>query len=503
MSCFNLRLCTAGILLLICLTDGFAERSVQAQGNLPSPLEVQRKRQQEQGATGQTNPAQAAQKAKQRILASASLFLNLDNLIPGELTEGTDLEKDIRKVIDSFLDSKFEQATEKLDEVAKREKEFPPVDLLMAGMWYVVNKPQQGLAALEKSSVENPKYPGVFGAFARLAIRQNRLTDAQALLEKMKRLLDGGEFSEVEKEHFQSVYLDAMIDLFMRRKDYVAAREYVVKAQEADPESSKALSTLAELEFQDGRVEKSLELLNKLRESLPNTRAPELIVAQWYERKKDDGNNEKYIRLAAEKYPDDRTVQLQFANFSINKEDFKSAQSALDRIVKEEKDETLDSLSFKGKIAFANEAYGLAALHYEKLSRAAPNNFDILNMYALALAESDKEDEKKKAYAIALRNFQQLPNNPVAISALGWISWKTGNKNQAQQLLQRAAQTSRGLAPEIAFFLATMLHSEQNSQQAKLILGPALESKGFFYYRNPAKRLMKEIDASSLPSPKK
>ena len=473
----------------------------------PSPLQVQRKRQQT-GATGATGAnsvdRQAQANQRNQVANSKLLFDEIENLIPGGVEEGSATEKEIRKAIDAFLKSDVKKTTEILELVATAEKDksdFPPQELLVAGMWFASKNPQRGLLMLEKTAVENPNYPGIFSAFARLAISQNRLTDALALLEKADRLLKSEEFSEVEKNHFRNIYLDAMMDLSMRRENYKMAREFANRCQELEPDTPKVLLTLAELEFQEGKIKSSREYLTKLKEVFPTARVPELILAGWYERKSDADNTEKYVRMAAESYPDDQTVQLQFADFSIEREEFKNAQSALEKIERA-RGENRFTLALKAKIAFANEAYGLAQTHYEKLVKLAPRDANLINLYALSLAESENEEEKKKAYSIALQRYQQAPNSPLSIASLGWISWKLDNKQQAQQLLQRAAQTPR-LAPEVAFFLATTLHSQEKSQQAKLILAPALESKKFFFYRNAAKRLMKEIDASSLPAPKK
>jgi predicted Zn-dependent protease len=95
-----------------------------------------------------------------------------------------------------------------------------------------------------------------------------------------------------------------------------------------------------------------------------------------------------------------------------------------------------------------------------------------------------------------------LPENLVAQAALGYISLKLGNKDQATQILARAARTP-GTAPEIDYFLASLLETAGEPQQAKLVIQGALKHDGLFLYRSPANQLLKRLNKGfeSLPTP--
>ncbi len=89
----------------------------------------------------------------------------------------------------------------------------------------------------------------------------------------------------------------------------------------------------------------------------------------------------------------------------------------------------------------------------------------------------------------------------MANAAVGWVMLKLGNKEAATEILTRTARSSQ-LSPEVAFFVASMLQGNGKTMQAKLLLQPALESKGMFLYRERANELMKALSgASDLPSP--
>ncbi len=487
------------IIMAMILLTGVSSLSLAQDGTseLPSPLEVVQQRQEEAKKTGG-----AAQPSPQKINADL-LFRELDNLIPGDFEEGSAEQQAMKSVAEAFLAGRFKDVTGALEVQAKLNDDFPPSELLIAGLWYSANNAKQGQAFLEQAALKHPDYPGVFSAFARLAINQGRLTDAGALLEKTERLMASAELSDVEQKHFRGIFLDAMSDVAIRQRRFDDARKYVEEMQTLAPDTAKGLLAMAELEFQDDEISSSLAYLEKLKTKVPATRAPELILASWYQRKADSENTEKYINLAAKKYPEDSVVQIEFANFSVAKEDFQAARKAIEAI-ESRNGERANTLALKAKIAFAMQAFGLAESHYKKLVKLMPRDFDAANMYALSLIESGDEEKHKLAQRIAASNLKQLPNNPIAIAALGWIALKTGAIEQASPLLRRAAQAPR-LAPEVAYYLATLMQEQKQSQQARLILEPAVKSEGFFLYRGPAKTLLAELEkgSSDFPVPKK
>ena len=74
-----------------------------------------------------------------------------------------------------------------------------------------------GLVLLERAAVENPDYPGVYAALARLAISQGRISDALALLEKCERVNQSAQIDEFVREHYERQLLDGLTDVAMRQ----------------------------------------------------------------------------------------------------------------------------------------------------------------------------------------------------------------------------------------------------------------------------------------------
>jgi tetratricopeptide (TPR) repeat protein len=430
-----------------------------------------------------------------------ALFQELDNMIPGEFVEGSPQKKSIEDAVTAFQIQNIGRVNEIFKDLAANNKEYPPADLLLAALSYSVKDSQSGLILLERAAVEHPDYPGVYAAFARLAINQGRVSDALAMFEKFGRTLEASRLEPTAREHFEQQYLDGLIDVAMRQKHYDQARDYLDRQRASLPDNPKVLMVSAELEYHDGNVEESLAYLQQLKTKYPNTRTPESVLGNWFQQEGKTKEAEKWIRAAAEKFPNDAQVQLEFANWAISQEDFPIASSA---IIKAEKatSESLFSRNLKGRIAFANQSYGVAEAHYRVIAEKQPNNFDASNMYALCLIESNDEKKQQLAREITIRNFRSLPDNVVAQAALGYVELKLGDPQQAKTILTRAAR-SAGTAPEIDYFLGALLAQLGESEQAQLLLDSALKHKGLFLYRSAAEKLSAELKsgADALPVP--
>jgi predicted Zn-dependent protease len=441
--------------------------------------------------------------AENRRVLIEQLVTEMSELIPRVPEQDYPHQDLLVKIATSFVDGDRKTAADLINQLAADDADCPPEGLLMAGLSYAVNDPVRGGQILEQTALSSADYPGVYTAFARLAVGQGRLTDALALLEKAKRLMDAGQFNEKQRNFFQVQYLDAMADVAMQQRRTDDALRYVNELEQIVPDNPKVLVDRAEIEFQKQNIDGSLANLKRLREKVPSSRPPELILASWFQRTGDIAKTDEWIKKAASAYSDDPVVQMEYANWALGREDFPAASIAVNQVEKST-GEVPATKALKGRIAFAKGAYELAESHFNSLFEQEPDNFDIANMLALCLIESPDAAKRDKGKQIGIRNVQALPDNPIAQAAMGWIFLKSGETEQAKTMLTRASRSPE-LSPEVAFFLASYLHQSGNSARAKLILEPAIASQGLFLYRTAAKDLMNKIDSSvsDLPNPNK
>ena len=192
-------------------------------------------------------------------------------------------------------------------------------------------------------------------------------------------------------------------------------------------------------------------------------------------------------------------MQLEIASWALNEEDFPLASEAI-RKVETQGDETIFSRNLKAKIAFAKQSYAIAESHYQAILQREPANFDAANMLALCMVESSDSEKQKKALEISTRNFRSIPDNLVAQASLGYIHFKLGEFEKAKAFLTTAAKTP-GTSPEVEYFVASCLRQFGQKEAAREIVGKALDKKGLFLYRAPAKKLLAELGGSTLPKP--
>ncbi len=441
------------------------------------------------------NPTTANQLSSEQVFDL--LFKEMDNLIPGDFEEGSAQKKAVEDAVTAFQLRDANRVIQIFKDQGIKDPDFPPTDLLLAGLSYATRDPKSARALLERAGTESPGSPAVYAAFMRMAINENRNFDALALLEMLSRALDDASLSKKSKDFYELQYLDGMVDIAMRQQRYSDARAYLTKQRGLIPTNPKVLLMSAELEFKEKNLAQSMEYLKQLQTNLPQTRAAETIIASWFQRAGQPDDARKWMTEAATKYAENPQVQAEVASWAVNEEDFPAASAAIKKA--EIGGETPLSKSLKAKIAFAAESYGVAESHYQELYNKNPDNFDVANMYALSLIESNEPEKRVRALEIANRNFRALPENVVAQAVLGYIQLRLGDLEQAKSAIGRALQANSA-SPEIGFFGASVLREMKQIKDARTILDQALNHKGIFLYRSAANRMLTELN-EELPAP--
>ncbi len=433
----------------------------------------------------------------------ASIVEELDALIPGDYPPESEGARLLSDIANRFVDGDGPGVEQALDRLEELDLSVPPRELLIAGVNFVLNNPQAGQQFLERAAAENLDHPAIPMAYCRLAIAQGRFGDALAQVERTERLLAArDDMPAAVRRHYQLQVLETKTVIAMRQGRYQDALEYAQQWERANPTDPKALISRAEIEFHLGNIEKSKEYITKFRAVTPNSHPTELILARWFQSKGDAEGTAEWIGRAAEMYPDNNTVQLEYANWALGREDFATASQAL-LAIENRAGESPTTQLMKARIAFAQGAFEIAEALFEKLYVSQPGSFDVANMYALTLLESGEAAKRARGLQIAQRNVQSLSDSPVAQAAFGWALFKNGDAGNAKNVFARLARM-RQMAPEVAYFLATILEQDGNAEQAKAVLEPALKHEGLFLYRRQAQTLMDKIQSTTgLPDPGK
>lgn len=446
-----------------------------------------------------------------RQLAFDTLLRELGEMLPGGVDSTPARSAAIKTLIETFLNGQGAVALEQIKALAQTDPTFPPSELVIASLQFSSNNIASGRQTIEAAAIEHPNYPGVFLALARLAINEGRAADGLAQLEKAYRLITEGQWSEAEQKHFQIKYLDSLADIKIRYQKWDEALTLLNEIGLTMPNDPKLLVRQAEVMYRKNEIDQSIQLLARFADAMKANgnnqgRKPELMLATWLNRDDKPEEAENWIVAASNKYPDDVEVTAEFANWMVGRERFADAKAAISKI-EQAKGQTVATKFIKGKIAFAQADYQLAESYFSELSLQEPGNFELANLWALSLIESGGDQNNQRSLELAQRNVQVQPKNGVSLGILGWVYYRLGDGNQAQNWLNRASQTGVESA-ELSYFVAKILNDQGQKEESKAFVEQALQQKGIFLYRSAAKQLLQTLNTqgagdSSLPLPNK
>ncbi len=441
---------------------------------------------------GESNAASEAEKIVN------ALFKEISDLTPGG-TNDKSLRAGITEAIQTFLAGDGVKANEQFDVLHEKFPLLPPSAFLMASLYYSTGNAQEANRRLEEAAETDPELPSIYNAFGRIAISQNRMTDALVLLEKSQAVADAGTFSEVEMAFFQKNHEDAMADLMLIRNDFGSARKYLESLIAKYPNMTKTIYRLAQLDFRQGNTDAALKQLENFKRFSPGARVPELMIASMLVQGDKEKEAGAWVDKALAKYPNDNKVLLEYVDWMIAHENFE----AVDKILASngEKISNLPAVvMLKGKMAFARQQYEEAESFFSELRATEPSNIEVSTMLAIAMAERNDPGKLEKAVQMATQNMQLQQQNAIVMAVLGYLLLKQEKVQLAGEWLNRAS-ASGNVPPETAFYIASFLQKQGDKVRATELVNSALSNKGLFLYRLPAQQLQKELASTPQNEP--
>jgi len=429
----------------------------------------------------------------------------LMQMIPGEIEPGSQLEVSLKEAAELFSSRKLKEAQSALEKLEVSNSRIPPTKLMLAAMAYAVGDSISGKRLLESAAISDSDYPDIYFSFARLALGQNRVTDADALADKALLAIQSsdGAFDSEQIDHFKRRYYDAKYQVAKGRGKTDDAKAAVAELVAIAPQAPQTLVAQAEIAFEANEMDNALGFLRKVdqQQTGGNLRPAEVVFASWLQLKGKFEEAGAVLKTAANERQRDEKVQLALAQWSINQEDFPGTLSAV-KAIEEIKGDTNVTRELRGKAAFAQGAYAMAENQFRRLTKDNPANSDYANLYALSMAHSTNKEKQDMAVNLARQVAQVRSNNVSAVSSLAYVLMKTNQLDAAKAILAKVAKQPN-LNAEVTFILCYLLSETGETQQAIPILQKIVGSQGLFLFRTEAKKLLKLIAQSSggLPNP--
>ncbi|HMO12982.1 MAG TPA: tetratricopeptide repeat protein [Pirellulaceae bacterium] len=446
-------------------------------------------------AIGQQDEQNATKdNSDQNTAARRALLEAAKNVSPFKIDADSDLEKLLLEAIDALLELRADDCLSKLQQVREENPLFPPGEYIMAALLVSANNAVGGIQYLEIAAREYSDYPSIYSGFARIAIGQNRFTDAFALASLAVRKLDEGEWNQEQRKFFRTEIADVMGDVVIARQQWDEALKYLGELEELLPENGQIRVKTAQAYFEKGDHEKALEALKQAKSLTPDLRQPETIMADWFLVKNQLDESRQWIEKAIADHPNDGEVFLNYARWLLRMEELPRAAEIATK-AEQLGANPYQTAFLKGQVAFSRRDYSTAELYFSQLFQLQPGDLEASNLLALSLIESGADDKRNRARQLAEMNARQFPQNPVLLATLGWILFKSDNVQQSQEIFQQLVSI-QPMPATTAYFIAAFLANNKDFTNAKILVESALANESYFVYRNAAQQLLRQINQS-------
>jgi Tfp pilus assembly protein PilF len=361
---------------------------------------------------------------------------------------------------------------------------------MLGELFLTHNNVAAGRAELEKVAVEDPKYPGTYLLFANLALTDGRITDAQLLLDRAESL--EGELKDGDrKKTLQTSVRSAKVSICEARKDWPGVIKTTAEWLTIDPESGKARQRKARALVAQGQIPEATKELEAAYQHDKTMLLPDLALATFFSEFNDYKSAEECLLRAAKAFPKDAKVQQSVANWMLMQDRAKDAAPYVVEALKIDPT-SIDARYLAGMIARNNRDYKTAETSFETVLRDAPANFPASNQLTLILADQDDETKRRRAVEMAEMNARQYPRSADAVATLGWVYYRAGKLDQAEQALQSAISGGRATS-DMAYYLAHVMADRGRIDDAAKLLQGALKAQGNFTFRKEAQSWLDRI----------
>jgi tetratricopeptide (TPR) repeat protein len=347
---------------------------------------------------------------------------------------------------------KTDKAVNQLHEAVDLEPNFVQATFLLAQLDVKKGDAESALGLLKPLITRRPDLVEPKLLLADVYRLQNDFNDAQAL------------YQQLEKSFPKNTSIPLLAgSTYVQQFNEDAARAEFNRVLTIDPANTSAQEELAQLDLTDKNYDAAQQRAQNLVSKNPKEAQPEVLLAKIFLDRGQTNQAEEALSKAA-RLPDGFEANLLLAQLYFNLKQDKEASDMIDlAMTRKPNDPAL--LMFAATIQTDQKDYPGAAATYEKVLAINPQYSPAINN--LASLYSDQLGDMDKAYALAQRARQLLPNDPSTADTLGWILFKRGDYTSALNLFQQGAA---GLPnnPEVQFHLGLasyMLDNEDSAQQ--------------------------------------
>jgi tetratricopeptide (TPR) repeat protein len=410
---------------------------------------------------------------------------------------------DVAEAIKRYSNKDVLGAKQFLESAKRKEDRLPPVNLMMAKLYFLSRQTQAGLAALEATAREVPDDPEPYLLLADQAIASQQAIQASALYDKAIALVDQYDENPRRKRKFVIRAYAGRSAVLQRWQDWEGAEADLRKWIEADPEEANAYNRLGFVLFMQGREKDGYDAFTKAKELNADLPSPYVSAASMYQRlaneATDDAKQQEYQSKAEQSFTrayqadkNNATTLIAYSEYLIRTGQMDKAAQVL-AAARQAQANSHQIQLLSGVHAQMTGDAAAAEKFYNQTLALAPGNRDANNQLALVLVESDDAETKARAEAIARLNAQLNPNNADVNITLAWVLRQVGKGAEANEAYQNGIKLGT-LSADSTLLVSKLLVEQNRGDVARGLLENALErEQGIFVNRAEAEALLESL----------
>jgi len=379
-----------------------------------------------------------------------------------------------------------------LKEAASKDSDLPPAQVIIAQLFAQTNSLANAHDYLEKAVIEVPDDPEAYLVLADMAMRGRRITEADLLYQKAASLTDKFDKSKKRKESFLLAIYSGLASVAESRENWSEAQKQLEALLSVDSQNAAVLRRIARCLFQQKNIEAALDKFREVAKIDLDAYLPEVMLAQLYQQAGDHENAKKWLTTALAASPKDIRTHLIAVQWALQTDQLDEALAESELALKLDP-KSLDAKIYRGLIALFQKDYKNAEMYFESACLQSPSSFLASNGLALTLVEQKDEAKKRKALEYAEVNAKRFSKLPDATATYGWVLYKLGRLDEAEQALRFVVSNANGLTPDTAYYLARVSVDRGREAEAKQLLEGTLKANKMFLRQQEAQALLQQL----------
>ena len=412
----------------------------------------------------------------------------------GETLELTTAENEqYQAALELFKNQDLQGALGKLRELCDGNPAARPPRVIAAFWYSQLQNPRAARIMLETATEEDPNDPEAYFSLAEIALNEGELTAAELLTTRGSALLAKYNANPNRKKSLSTKELTLKIAYSNARKRWSDVYTNVLAAIKATGETAELDAAGGAALFHQNQYSQAREMFARAEKLSPKALPADAAMSQLYASSGDLANSQKSLEAALKSHPQSTPVLVLSITNALMSNDLDQAWKLVQQLY--QTDKSVDVLKTYGKVALFRSDYKRAEAAFQEAVRQSPLDTDASNGLALALCEQDDTEKGKRAAQYAAGNVQKQQNNRDFLATLGWVLYKTGQPNEALQVLQQSTADGQINAAS-AYYIAVILNDKGQGAEAKKFLEAALASTLPFAKREAAQRLLNQLNAA-------